>query len=147
MDQVTMVNVNLAGGWRLLNALVGHGFPIDVAFWARLSGEEKWVLYLASPKVSELGLGASYRLIHAVLRDAPEWGIDPFTVSVLGSGNPMAKAAADLVKPKVATGPFAVSNPKPYRGMTHFNGSALGGVAVDGVYVYPPWEPGINPAG
>src|SRR5947209_2454901 len=98
MDQDTVVNVNLAGGWRLIDALVGRGFPVDVAFWAKLSDEEKWVLYLASPRVDPTvdndGLRDAYRLIHDVLRDAPEWGIDPFAVIVLGVGNPMAKAAA-----------------------------------------------------
>ncbi len=147
MDQDTVVNANLAGGWRLIEALIARNFTINVAFWTRLSDEEKWVLYLESPVVDQKGLGWSYQLIHAVLQDAPEWGIDPFVVLVLGVGNPMAKAAADAIKPKVATGPFAVPNPKPYRGMTPFGGRTLGGIPVDGAYIYPPWEPGINPVG
>src|SRR5262249_3388433 len=117
----------------------------ETAFWARLSDSERWVLYIASSYVDQRGPGESYRLIHAILRAAPEWGIDPFTVSVLGAGNPMADAAAELVKPKVATGPFAVANPKPYRGMTRFGGHSLGGVPIDGAFIYPPWEPGLNP--
>jgi hypothetical protein len=142
-----MVNLDLAGGWKLIDALVGRGFTIDVAFWARLTGEDRWVLYLPSPYVSDRGIGESYRLIYAILRDAPEWGIDPFAVSAIDADNPMAKAAADLVKPKLAVGPFAVPNPKPHRGMTRFGGRSLGGVSVDGVIIYPPWEPGINPVG
>jgi len=144
-----MVIANLAGGWRLIDALIGRGFQIEVAFWARLSDEEKWILHLASPQVDPMvdndRLKDSYRLIHDVLRDSPQWGIDPFAVIVLGVENPMAKVAADLIKPKVATGPFAVPNPKPYRGITRFGGRSLGGIRVDGAYIYPPWEPGINP--
>jgi hypothetical protein len=147
MDQNTMVNVNLAGGWRLIDALVGRNFKIDVAFWARLSGEDKWILYLASPEVDQRGLGWCYRLIHAILHDAQEWGIDPFTVSVLEAGNPMAQAAVDLVKPKVATAPSTSPNPKPYRGITPFRGGSLAGIRVDGAYIYPQWEPGLNPVG
>jgi hypothetical protein len=142
-----MVAVNLPGGWQLIDALVGHGFKVDVAFWAKLSDQERWVLYLASPYVDERGVGESYRFVNDVLRGSPEWGIGPFSVSVLETGNSMAKAAADLVKPKVATGPFAVPNPKPYRGITRFGGGSLGGFHVDGAFIYPPWEPGINPAG
>jgi hypothetical protein len=145
MDQDTMVNEELKGGWWLIRALDTHGFKIDVAFWTRQKGEEKWLLYLASPTVDEKGLGAAYRLIHAVLRDAPEWGVDPFSVIACGAGNPMAEAAAEIIKPKVAAGPFAMPNPKPYQGMTRFNGSALGGIPVDGAYIYPPWQPGVNP--
>src|SRR5690242_12433674 len=120
MDQNTMVTVNLDGGWRLIDALVGRGFKVESAFWARLSDEERWTLFLESPYVDDHGLGESYRLIHSMLRDAPEWGLDPFSVTVLGVGNPMAKAAADLVRPKVTTGPSAVPSPKPYRGITRF---------------------------
>jgi hypothetical protein len=145
MDQNTMVGVNLAGGSRLIDLLCGRGFAIHAAFWARLSDEERWILYLESPYVDQHGFGESYRLIHSILRDAPEWGLDPFTVTVLGVGNPMAKAAADLVKPKVAVGSFAVPNPKPYRGITRFDGGSLGGIPVDGAFIYPPWEPEINP--
>ena len=142
-----MVSANLSGGWHLIDALIGRDFKIDAAFWAKLSGEEKWVLYLASPKVDEFGPRESYQLIHTVLRDAPEWGIDPFAVIVLGTNNPMARAAADFIKPKTVSGPFAVPNPKPYRGVTRYGGSSLGGIQVDGVYIYPPWEPAINPVG
>ncbi len=142
-----MVNVNLAGGWRLIDALVGRGFTVEAAFWARLSDEERWILYLSSPFVGERGPGESYRLIHAILRDAPEWGIDAFTVSVFDVGNPMANAAADLVRPKVAAGSVAVANPRPYRGVTRCGGRSLGGTPVDGAFIYPPWEPGINPVG
>lgn len=142
-----MVSADLAGGWHLIGALVGRGFAVEAAFWARLSDEEKWVFYIASPYVNDHGLGAAYQLIHAILRDAPEWGVDPFAVVAVGPENPMAKAAADIVKPKVAAGPFAVPNPKPYRGLTRFGGRFLGGIRVDGVIIYPPWEPGLNPVG
>lgn len=142
-----MVNVNLDGGWRLIDSLARHGFEVDAAFWAKLPDLERWVLFLASPYVDKHGLGTSYRLIHSILRDEPEWGLDAFTVTVFGSGNPMAKAAADLVKPKVATGPSAPPNPKLHHGVIPFSGGSLGGIAVDGAFIYPPWEPGINPVG
>lgn len=147
-----MVSADLMGGWQLVDALVGRGFKVEVAFWAKLSGdEEKWVLYIVSPGVDPLaensGLREAYQLIHALLRDAPEWGIDPFVVLVLGVDHPMAKAAADLVKPKVPAGPFAVPNSKPYRGVTRSGGRSLGGMPVEGAFIYPPWEPGLNPVG
>lgn len=135
-----MVNPELAGGWRLIDALIGRAIQIDVALWARLSGEEKWILYLASPQVGSDGAASVYRLVHALLRDAPEWGVDPFSVIVLDVNHQMAKAAAEIIKPKVAGGPFAVPNSKPHRGMTRFQGRSLGGIHVDGAYIYPPWE-------
>jgi hypothetical protein len=138
-----MVSVNLAGGGRLIDALEGRGFRVDAAFWAKLSDEGKWVLYLASPYVDQHGPGAAYRLIHSILRDAPEWGIDAFTVTVFGTGNSMAEAAAELVRPKVAAGPSA----KPNHVIKRFGGGSLGKFHVDAAFIYPPWEPGFNPVG
>lgn len=140
-----MVNVDLAGGWKLISALAGHGFVVEVAFWARLSDDEAWRLYLVSPYVGNRGLGPSYQLIHAILRDAPEWGIDPFSVQVFNVGNPMAQAVVELVKPKAPAGSFVSPNPKPYRGVTRLSGRSLAGISVDGAFIYPPWEPGLNP--
>ena len=141
MDQDTMVSVNLAGGWQLIGALEERGFAVDAGFWAKLSDDGRWILYLASPYVDQNGLGESYRLIHAILRDAPEWGIDAFSVTVLGSGNSMTEAAANLVQRKGTNG----VNPKSYRGIWRFSGGFLGKFHVDAAFIYPPWEPGLNP--
>jgi hypothetical protein len=147
MDQDTMVSADLAGGWRLIDALARRGNPLDVAYWARLGGEDKWMLYLASPLKEQLGPGAYYQLVYGTLRDEPGCGIDPFSVNVIAPSHPMAVAAAEVVRPRVVSGPFAVPNPKPFRGVTRYGGRYLGGVPVDGVYVYPPWEPGMDPIG
>lgn len=145
MDQHTIVNVNLAGGWQLVDRLAERGFQIAAAFWANLSEYEKWILYIASPVVDEQGRSAAYNFIHDVLRDDPEWGINAFRVTVLSAEDPMAKAAADAVKPKVAVGPSAA--PKPYRGITRYDERSLGGHYLDGAFIYPHWEPGLNPVG
>lgn len=147
MDQDTMVSVDLPAGWRLVDELVGRGFPIDAAFWAKMTDEERWRLYLASPKVDELGIGESYRFIHEVLRDMPELGLDMFKVSVLSAGNTLAKAAADLVKPRVGATMTPTPSRKPYHGIRRFNGGLFGGHYVDAAFIYPPWEPGIEPVG
>jgi hypothetical protein len=151
MDQDVLVNADLAGGWQLIEALIDRGFGIEVAFWAKPSDQEKWLLYLASPTADPMAdddsLREAYRLVHDVLRESPEWGVSPFSVIVLGVNHPMAQAAADLVKPKVPAGPFANPNPKSYRGVTRYGGRSLGGYSVEGAFIYPPWEPGLNPVG
>jgi hypothetical protein len=127
-----MVNMGLVGGRNLINALVGHGYDISAAFWVKPSDEGKWFLYLASPAVDQKGPGEVYRLIHAVLRDAPQWGIDPFDVMAVGVENPMAKAAAEIVKAKVAAGPSGGAAPS----ILPFNGPSLGRYYVEGAYIY-----------
>ena len=128
-----MVNGKLEGGRHLIDALRAKDCGIEVAFWVKESDEEKWFLYLASPCVDEKGPGEAYRLIHAILHHAPEWGIDPFEVMVVGSGNPMAQAAVTMVKSKM------------YLGITRLGRSVLGRVSVDGAYVYPSPQPASAP--
>ena len=145
MGQETVVSADFSGGWWLVDALASAGHPIDAAFWAKPSDEEKWRFYLASPIVDQPRLGGFYALVYDTLRAAPEVGLDPFVVYALSPSDPMARAAADAVKPRQATGPFATPNPKPYRGMTRYGGRMLGRIPVDGAFIYPPWEPGLDP--
>jgi hypothetical protein len=138
MDQDTVVMGQIDGGKSLIESLRDVGFDVRTAFWARPTDDEKWFLYLASPVVDAKGLQAAYGVVHRVIRQKPELWIDPFEVRVLGENDTLAVAAREVIKPRMALGPFAVPNPKPHVGMTRFNGSSLGGVSVDGVYIYPP---------
>ena len=129
----------------MVDRLAGRGFPVEAAFWAKLEDYERWLLYLASPVVDEQGLQAAYRLVLDAIREDPEWGIDVFTVTVLSAEDPMSKAAAGAVRPQVAAGHPAA--PMSGRRVTRYAGRSLGGYPVEGVFIYPPWEPGINPVG
>lgn len=142
MDQAVFLNVDLAGGWRLIGALADRGYPVAAALWVRLDGEELWRLYLASPRVDpstdDGGLRAFFQVIHSVLRSTPDIGVDPFLIRVVGVTHPVTRTALELSQPNGA-------NPKPH-GVTRFDGGSLGGYQVDGAFIYPPWEPGLTPA-
>jgi hypothetical protein len=136
-----MVSVDLPLGWHLIDTLAASGFPITVAFWAKVSAEEKWLLYVASPVVDEQGPGAAYQRIEGALRGGPEWDLGVSTLTVVGADDPMAKAAAELVKANVATGP----NRKPFYGVKRVGYAWFDKWHVDGAFIYPPWEPGLKP--
>lgn len=144
MDQGTVVSEQTESGKRLIESLAAAGFEVPVAFWAKPTDEGKWFLYLASPFVDEKGPAAAYDLVLGVLRKRPDLWIDPFEVRVVGLNDSLAEAALAATKPKVPDSPFAVSNPKPYPGMTRFGGSTLGGLSIDGAYIYPPPQPGAS---
>jgi hypothetical protein len=144
MDQDTGVNEQTESGKRLIQALVANGFEVRLAFWAKPTDEGKWFLYLASPVVDEKGPTAAYRLIHDVMRKVPDPWIDPLDIKVVGLNDSLTEAALAVTKPKVPTSPDAVRNPKPYPGMVRFGGSTLGGVSIDGAYIYPPPQPDVT---
>ena len=138
MDQDTVVIEQIEDGKRLIESLIVAGFEVRVAFWAKPTDEGRWFLYLASPFVDEGGPAAAYDLVFKVLRDGADLWIDPFEIKVIGMKDSLTEAALAAIKPRVLEGPFAVRNPRPYRGMTRFNGSTFGGLDIDGAHIYPP---------
>ncbi len=144
MDQGTMVSEQTDRGKRLIEALAAAGFDVQVAFWAKPTDEGTWFLYLASTLVDDKGPAVAYRLVHDILRKMPDLWIDPLEIKVLGLNDSLTEAALAVTRPKVPNSPFAVRNPKPYPGMTWFGGSSLGGVSIDGAYIYPPPQPGAS---
>jgi hypothetical protein len=129
MDQETLVSLQSESGRQLIAALVPHGFDVLVAFWAKPTDDGKWFLYLASRVVDDKGPAAAYRLVHGILRKSPDLYIDPLEIKLIGSNDSLARAALEL------------TNQQQYRGMTRYYGSSLGGVSIDGAYIYPPSQP------
>jgi hypothetical protein len=137
MGQDALVDAQVRGGEELLARLAASGFEVATAFWAKPDGEP-WFLYIATPAVDTNGPRGAYAELFSRLGPYDDTGIGLFEIRVISPSDTMAVAAMDVTRPKPARGPFAVSSPKPYAGMTRFNGSRLGGVDVDGVLIYPP---------
>jgi len=143
MDQDTVVNEQIESGKRLIDKLNDERFEVQVAFWARLTDEEKWYLYLASPFVDENGPTVAYRRDFGVMRKMSDLWVDPFDIRVIGANDSLTQGALSVTKPKVPDSPFAAPNPKRYPGMTRFGGSTLGGVSIVGAYIYPPFPASV----
>ncbi len=139
-----MVSEQTDRGKRLIEALAAAGFDVRVAFWAKPTDDGTWFLYLAYTLVDDKGPSVAYRIVHDVLRKMPDLWIDPLEIKVLGLNDSLTEAALAVTRPKVPDRPFAVRNPKPYPGMTWFGGSSLGGVSIDGAYIYPPSQQGAS---
>jgi hypothetical protein len=141
MDQDTLVNEQIDSGKSLIDELNKAGFELQVAFWAKPSDEGQWFLYLSSPYVDEKGPAAAYRLVLSTVRNNPSLRINPFEIKVIGTNDSIAEAAMVVTKRKFPSSPFAVRNPKPEPGMTRYGGSTLGGVDIDGAFIYPLLQP------
>ena len=142
MDKDTLVTEQTESGDRLISALAADGFDIRVAFWAKPTEEGKWFLYLASPMVDDKGPAVAYRFVHRTLRKMADLWIDPLEIRVVGLNDSLTEAALAAITPKVPASPYAVRNPKPYPGLTWFREDTLGGLSIDGAYIYPPSQQG-----
>lgn len=141
MDQDALVILRIEDGSRLIEALAAEGFEVRSAFWARPAADGEWFLYLSSPAADDPGPVAAYQTVHRLIRLRPDLGFDPFDIRLIGMDDPMTRSAVAATKSRVAAGPFAVPNPKPYTGMTRYGGSTFGGISVEGVLIYPPIQP------
>jgi hypothetical protein len=137
MGQEVLVDAHVQMGEHYLKQLRATGFPVEGAFWAALA-EESWYLYVVTPLVDKKGTRDTYTELIAHESKFAEQSLDGFDVRVVSPNDAMALAVAELVRPKPGPGPFGIKNPKPYPGMTRFNGSRLGGVDVEGALIYPP---------
>ncbi len=124
-------------GRRLIAELLGEGFAIRVAFWAKMTESDDWYLYLASPFVDEKGQASSYLLIDRLLRKSPELGFDPIDVKVLRTDDSITERVLAKVKPRIQSGPISVSSPRPYPSLTRIGRFPLGGVSFDEARIYP----------
>jgi hypothetical protein len=136
MDKDAMVIEEVESGLRVISALNADGFDVRIALWVKPAEEGDWFLYLASPIVDEKGPATAYRLVFDTMRKTPDLRIKPLEIRVVGMNDSLAEAALALVKPKVPDSPFANQNPSPYLGPVLFRGGTLGGLSIDGAYIY-----------
>ena len=149
MAQDAMVMDRLVeSGNQLIEAIRNLGLEIAVAFWAKPTDEEMWFLYLASSTVDVAGAAAAYRIVHGAMDDRPELGIDLFDVRVISDKDSMAIAAAAEIRPKGQNGDSAGTSPRRLKRMsnygTRYAGLSLGGVNIDGAYIYPANPPVVT---
>lgn len=126
MDSVTLVENQIDDGRRLLDRLDWAGVPVVASGWAKVTDDDRWSLYIATPLVDEKGLVAAYREVYRVLRSLGGVWVSDSEVKLVGERHPVAVDLVALVQKY--PGPLATNSRRPL----------LGGVPVDEVYVYPP---------
>ena len=126
MDQIPLATEQIEAGRKLIERLVENGIAVTAAGWVKESDGWQWYLYLVTPLVGEDGATTpAYRRILAVLRTGSPPEIDPFLIKVVGPNKPVGQAILDAQR----------HGSRLWGG---YSGTSLGGMSVDGAYVYPP---------
>jgi len=124
MDTNPLVIEEIEAGAELIRRFQQY-MPVEAAFWLNPSEEGRWALYIASLQMGvanyDLGFAEILRLVH----DMQTPYIDPFQVRLIGSDDPLAKAAVETNR--------RFPGPVP----TRFRGKNFGGLPVEEVYIYP----------
>lgn len=144
VDQDPEATKQAQRGKRHLDPLAKRGFNVQVASWAKPTGEGSWFRYRTSRVIDDRGPAEAYGLVLGILRQMSERWIDPFEIGIVGLDDSLARIALSLVRPMVAVIPFSVRPPMPYPGMSRFSGATLGGVSIDGAHTRHPSQSGVS---
>jgi len=99
---------------------------VSVACWIKPADSDNLYLYIASNEIDASNIDVAY---HEVLRrlsgKRSQW-LDPFQIKLVNSSDPIARDAIQI------RDRYPVSLP------TRYQGSWIGGMGIDGAYIYPP---------
>ena len=127
MDQVALVDKEIADGRRFIERFAADGNSVRAAFWVKTEEEGDWFLYVVTDIYDSDGPAAAYRSVHRSLASLQNSWISGSDIKVIGPKNPIARdAEAVMARLK---GRVAVA--------TWFGGKSLGSMSVEQVYLYP----------
>ena len=131
MDSHTLVNEEIEAGAEFVEQF-GKTFPVKAAFWVKLHDAEAWNLYVICDELGRLDTRILSAEVLRVAREMQNPVFSPFQVKLAKSSDWVARQAAEI---------------QHRRGLpigTWFEGDSLGGMEIDGAYLYPP--PVVQPS-
>jgi hypothetical protein len=124
MDTNPLVTEETDAGAELVRRL-RKSMPVETAFWLNPAAYGKWELNIATPEVDAGNYDHGYGEILRLVQEMHTPYIDPFQVRLIGTENPLTKAAVEMNR--------RFPGPVP----TRFRGKHFGGIPVEEVYIYP----------
>jgi len=132
MDQGPLVVEETDAGAELVRRFDRYN-PVKAAFWVKGSDEGRWYLYIASDQFDERNLDVAYGEILRLADQMASPYLDPFEVKLIAGSDPLAKAVSDIHERYPGTSAI------------RFGGKNLGGMSVEGAYIYPSSVSTLNP--
>jgi hypothetical protein len=119
-----LVKEQIDAGARFLREFDKYA-PVRVAFWLRKSDRRFGHLYVVSDQITAENFDFAYGEVVRLTGQMPDPYFDLFRVKVLGTDDPLAKAALDARHRYPGTVPI------------HWRDLYFGGVSADELYIYP----------
>lgn len=132
MDSRLLVSrEQVRGGERLLRELIAGGMAVTGAAWIKSMYDGQPYLYIVNPDQERTAsfaprerVNAAVDALNATLAD-PYDHLDPFEIKLFGESYSLSKGILDWLRRNPSDRP------------TFDPGPALGGVSIDGAYIYP----------
>jgi len=100
--------------------------PVVAAFWVNTAESDEWFLYIASDEIDDHNIDVAYGEVLRRLGSRSSQWLHPFRVKLVNSHDPTAREA------------MAIRDRYPVKTPTHYHGTSLGGMSIDGAYIYAP---------
>ena len=107
MDQGSLVKEQIVAGTRFLREFGGYA-PVVVAFWLKDGENGRWVLYVASDRVSDTNYDLAYGEIIRIAGEMKDPNFDPFQVRLMRMRDPMVNAALTAYRGRPPKIPFSI---------------------------------------
>lgn len=101
-------------------------YPVSVACWVIPAESDNLFLYIGSDDIDDANIDVAYREVLRRLRGRRNQWLDPFQVKLVNSSDPIARDA------------IQIRDRYPGKAPTRYHGSSMGGMSIDGAYIYPP---------
>jgi hypothetical protein len=125
MGQELLVTEQIEAGADFLRDFNDY-VPVSVACWLRPAESDSVFLYVASDEIDYGNMGVAYgEVLRRLGAKRSQW-LDPFQVRLLNSSDPIARDA------------MQIRDRYPAKMPTRYNGSSIGGMGIEGAYIYSP---------
>lgn len=123
MDRAILVRDEIDAGAEVVRRFA-ELTPVDAAFWFMPGDDPTWYLYVVSRDITDANRQEAYGRILPIARSLDSTYFEPFSIRVLGTDSPLAKAALEMLAKY------------PGRTPTRFAGP-FGGLYAESGYLYP----------
>lgn len=123
MGQDFLVTEQIDAGDRFIRDFNEYA-SISVACWVKPEDAFKPYLYLASDEIDDTNIDLGYGEVLRRLRGKASQWLDPFQVKLVNTGDPVARDA------------IAIRDRYPAKLPTRYYGSSIGGIPIEGAYIY-----------
>jgi hypothetical protein len=99
---------------------------VSVACWVIPADSDNLFLYVASDDLDDSNIHVAYGEVLRRLSGKGSQRLDPFQIKLVNSSDPVARDA------------IQIRDRYPTMRLTRYHGTLIGGINIDGAYIYPP---------
>lgn len=99
---------------------------VSVACWVNPAESDNLFLYIASDDIDDSNIDVAYGEVLRRLSGKRSQWLDPFQIKLVNSSDPIARDA------------IQIRDRYPAKIRMRYQGSSIGGMSIDGAYIYPP---------